>query len=420
MRQMKFAAAAAFATLIVAACGQEPAAPEPAPPPAAAQTSVTVFQGARLIPADGRAPIENGVLIIDGTTIVSAAEAGAVAIPEGATIIDAAGKTIMPAIYDTHVHLSDDRAGVVNDLIRRAAFGVGAAQSLGRDTDELIATRSELVPGGARYFSSGKGISGPEPGRPPGPTWVETEEEARETVRHLASVDVDMIKIWVDDRNGTVTKLSPELYTAIIDEAHMNGVPVIAHIYTMEDAKGLLNAGLDYFAHGVRDQDIDDETVALFQARPNMVLGANLPDRGVPTDLSFIQGIVPPDVYEAAQAENIEDAETQEFFGIQARNLNRLHDAGVTVVVGTDGNTPWAPHIEMEDMVASGLTPMEAIIAGTHNSAEFLGINGGVLAPGLDADFIVLNANPLDDITNTRMIDTVYLRGEEVDRSNYP
>lgn len=421
MRHMKFAAAAAFAAFFVTACGQEPAAPEPAPPPAPGpQTNVTVFQGARLITADGRAPIENGVLVIDGTTIVSAAAAGEVQIPDGATVIDVSGKTIMPAMVDMHTHLSADRAGVIRDIQRRAYWGIGATQSLGRDSDELIATRSEPIPNGGRYFSSGTGISGPEPGRPPGPIWVNTPEEGRETVRHLASVNVDMVKIWVDDRDGTVTKLSPEIYTAIIDEAHMNGLRVIAHIFDMADAKALLNAGIDAFAHGVRDQDIDDETVALFEAHPNVVLDPNLPDRGVMTDISWLQAALPPDTFAAVAEDNVDDPDAQEFFGIQSRNLKRLYDAGVTILMGTDGNTPWGPHTELEDMVISGVTPMDAIIAATHNSAEFLRMNAGVLAPTLDADFVILDANPLDDITNTRMISAVYLQGEEIDRSAYP
>jgi imidazolonepropionase-like amidohydrolase len=413
MRRMNLAAAAAIIGLSLTACEQQQQ-------PAAPTSTATVFEGARLIIGDGNAPIENGVLIIDGTTIVAAGAAGEVNVPDGATHVDLTGQYIMPAIYDTHVHLSGDRAGVVNDLIRRAVFGVGAAQSMGRDPDELIATRSDLIPGGARYFSAGRGITRPEPGRPEGIYWIETVEEGVAAVQHLASVDVDVIKIWVDDRNGQYDKLTPEMYGAIIEEANALNVRVMAHIYSEEDAKGLLRAGLPIFAHGIRDQDIDDETMGLFAANPDVVLSANLPDRGIPTDLSFLEGIVPADTLAAAQAENVEDAETQETFGIQARNLDRLHDAGVTVALGTDGNTPWAPHLELEDMVASGLTPMEAIIVGTHNSAELLGVNGGVLAPTMDADFLILDGDPLEDITNTRAISAVYLRGEEVDRSVYP
>ena len=98
-----------------------------------------------------------------------------------------------------------------------------------------------------------------------------------------------------------------------------------------------------------------------------------------------------------------------------------MSNAGVRLVLGTDGNSPWAPHAEMEDMVAAGLTPMQVIVAATRNGAQFLKLSDtGSLAPGLRADFIVLDANPLDDITNTRRISSVYLHGVEVDRKSYP
>ena len=214
-------------------------------------------------------------------------------------------------------------------------------------------------------------------------------------------------------------KLTPAMYAAIIEEANNLDVRVTAHIFNEEDAKGLLRAGLTAFAHGVRNQDIDDETVALFTER-RVDLVPNLPDRGVPTDLSFLEGVIPAETLATAQEENVNDADTQELFGIQSRNLGRLHAAGVPISLGTDGNTPWGPHIEIEDMVVSGLSPMDAIVAATRNSAEFLRMDSGTLEAGMSADLLILDANPLDDITNTRMISSVYLRGEEVDRSAYP
>jgi imidazolonepropionase-like amidohydrolase len=108
----------------------------------------------------------------------------------------------------------------------------------------------------------------------------------------------------------------------------------------------------------------------------------------------------------------------KDFHGIQARNLAKLNAAGVRIVMGTDGNRPWGPHEEMEDMVLAGMTPMQVIIAATRNGAEFLGLaDAGTLAAGKSADVIVLDANPLDDITNTRRISSVILRGVTVDRA---
>ena len=207
MRLMNLAAAAAVIGFSLSACEQQQeAAPEPAPVPT---STATVFEGARLIVGDGSAPIENGVIVIDGTDIVGAGAAGAVNIPEGAAHVDLTGKTVIPALVDTHVHLSGTIEGVRTDLLRRGYFGVSAAMSLGRDTNELIATRGDYIPGAARYFSSGRGITRPEPGRPEGVFWIESIEEGLAAVRELASVDVDIIKIWVDDRNGQYEKTNP-------------------------------------------------------------------------------------------------------------------------------------------------------------------------------------------------------------------
>jgi imidazolonepropionase-like amidohydrolase len=156
----------------------------------------------------------------------------------------------------------------------------------------------------------------------------------------------------------------------------------------------------------------------MFKQRPNLVLTPNLPDRGVKTDLSWLRASLPAAQLEKLEAANTDRPEAQRFFGIQARNLAKLNAAGVRITLGTDGNRPWAPHEEMADMVAAGMTPMQVIVAATRNSAEFLRIaDAGTLEAGKTADFIVLDANPLDDITNTRRISTVVLRGETIDRT---
>ena len=222
----------------------------------------------------------------------------------------------------------------------------------------------------------------------------------------------------MDDRSGQYDKLTPELYGAVIDEAHTRGMRVTAHIFSLEDAKGLLRAGIDAFAHGIRDQDVDDEVVALFKERPNVVLVPNLPGRGVAEDLSWVGDTIAPGELTELQARFIDRPEAQESFSIQARNLERLNREGVTIALGTDGNSSWGPHLELADMVATGMTSHEVIVAATSNSAEFLGLSQlGTIATGKDADFVILNANPLDDIRNTRRIESVYIRGIEVDRA---
>ena len=397
---------------LVSACS----APETEQAPAL--TNVTVFEGARVLVGDGGV-IENAILVVDDDRLVAIGGAGSVEVPAGAARVDLSGRTVMPAIIDTHVHLRETRDELVEDLQRKAYYGVGVVLSLGRGSSDMaFQVRDEVIPNAARYRTVGRGITAPEPGRTEIPFWISTEEEARTAVQELAPRNVDMVKIWVDDRNGQFEKLTPALYGAVIDEAHQQGLRVTAHVYTLEDAKGLLRAGLDAFAHGIRDMDVDDEVVELFAERPTVVLVPNLPNPGVATDLSWLSGTIPPDELQQMQERSVDRPAAQEAFGIQARNLARLSAEGVTIGFGTDGGAGWSPHAEMEDMVRAGMTPADVIVAATRNSADLLALDDlGTLEAGKSADFVVLGANPLDDITNTRRIVDVYLRGTAVDRA---
>ncbi|TMH89206.1 MAG: hypothetical protein E6H42_17745 [Betaproteobacteria bacterium] len=397
---------AAFAAVVLLAGSAVPAS-----------AKVVAYEGARLIVGDGRV-IENATLVVDGAKIAQAGAAGEVRVPAGAARVNLSGKTLMPMIIDTHTHLSSKREDLLRDLRARAYFGVSAALSLGLDGFALLDVRKQALPGAARFFSAGRGITMPEPGRTTAPFWVTSAAEGRKAVDEDAAHKVDIVKIWVDTRDGKYQKLSPEIYGAIIDEAHKRGLRVIAHLFDLEDAKGLVRARIDAFAHGVRDKDIDDEFVALWKAHPNLVLTPNLPDRGVKVDLGWLRPGLSPEEFAKLEKANVDNPKAQAFYGIQARNLARLNAAGARIVLGTDGNKPWGPHDEMQDMVVAGMTPAQVIVAATRNGAEFLRIaDAGTLQAGKSGDFIVLDANPLDDISNTRRISQVILRGASVDRS---
>jgi dihydroorotase-like cyclic amidohydrolase len=169
-----------------------------------AHADVTAFEGARLILGNGSV-VENGTLIIDGSKIVQTGQG--VAVPAGATRVNLAGKTVMPAIIDSHVHLSANRERLVRDLKQRGYWGVGAAMSMGTDNLELMPMRNEVIPGAARFLSAGRGITRKEPMRPT--FQIETEEEGRKAVRDNAALGVQIIKVWVDDREGKVQKVTP-------------------------------------------------------------------------------------------------------------------------------------------------------------------------------------------------------------------
>jgi len=390
--------------------------------PASGQAPVTAFEGARIIVGDGSQVIEKGTIVVNGTTIQ--AIGANVQVPAGAQRVNLAGKTVMPMILDTHIHAPATREQMIRDLRRRAYWGIGAAMSMGTDTTDVVfKVRDETknMPGTARLLTAGRGVTGIEKGREPAAYWVGTVAEARKVVQENAAKRPDIIKIWVDDRDNTVPKLTPELYGAIIDEAHKAKIRVTAHIFDLEDGKGLLKANVDAFAHSVRDRDVDQEFLSMMKQRPNVTVNPNLPSPGKMWDIAWLQGKIPADEYAGVQKANVNDPKQADMYGIQARNLKKLSDQGARIVLGTDGNIPWAPHQEMEAMAMAGMTPMQVIVAATGRAAEFLRITDtGTLQAGKNADLIVLDANPLDNITNTRRINAVYQRGQMVNRSAYP
>ena len=407
----------------------------------APSTGPVLFEGLRLIAGDGRPAIENAAFLVEGARITQVGTRGSVRKPDGATVVDLKGSTVMPAIVDAHSHLgyTDARTGdtssvhytrdnLLDHLRRYAYFGIAATLSMGLDRGELpYELRAMPVDGTALFRTAGRGIAMPNAG-PNALYWrdapygITTESEGRQAVRELAAKKVDVVKIWVDDRNKTVTPLPPSLYRPIIEEAHNRGLRVMAHVYYLADAKELLRAGIDGFAHGIRDLEVDDEIMGLFKARPQVFVIPNLPDTPpVGNDLVWLSETLPPSQIQALKRVAATSLGRPRLFDVQARSLKKLTAAGVRIAFGTDAGIGapygWSSSTAMADMVTAGMTPMQVIVAATRTSAEVLKLDQlGTLAAGKSADFIVLNANPLDNITNTRRISQVYLRGRAIDR----
>ena len=445
--------------VIALACALTASACSPRPEAQAPPASVTVFEGARLITGDGSPPIENAAFIIEDTRFTRVGRNGDVEVPSGAARVDLTGKTVMPAMIDVHSHLgfldmSDSsmskdhftRENLTDHLERYAYHGFAAVCSFGTDMGDLpFQMREEIIKNAALYRTVGRGLaypgSGPaDPSRNDVPYAVTTEEEARAAVRDLAPSKPDFVKIWVDDRNGTRQKLTPPLFRAAADEARKLGFQSVAHVFDLADAKELLKAGVEGFTHMVRDQPVDEEFLRLLKKRPNvwftpnlggmnreLQTGSNGSGRPRWADEPMLYETITRDVVQRrldrmARTPAGTGANPGRVWDLQ--NTERLKNAGVRLVLGSDAagdSNRWiglTAHMELENFVAAGFTPSEAIVAATRAAAEVLRLNQlGTVAAGKSADFIVLDANPLDDIANTKRIAKVYLRGHEIDRA---
>ena len=441
---------AVFVALLVATAGLTSAAQAPAPP-----GTPILFEGARLIAGDGNTPLENSAFLVENGRFTRVGRRGELQPPPGAARVDLTGKTVIPALIDAHSHIgymkdltsgpqNYTRDNILDHMRRFAYFGVAASQAMGSDFGEMpFALRDEILAGrfpeAARFLSAGRGLAPIEEISPANMRHsafpVTTVEGARAAVQELVPRKVRIVKTWVDDRGGAVKKLAPELYKAIIDEAHRNGLRVAVHATGLQDAKDLLRAGIDIFAHMI--SDVDDELVALFRQHPNTVVLTAL---GGPRRTIYAPWLNPPhpliaETVSPAQVRRLQDrlgrtpadeqARGREAWERLARGIVKLNAAGVTIGVGTDGGGQqgdqfigWTMHTEVENMVAAGMTPSQVIVAATRTSAQILGLDDlGTVAPGKSADFVVLDANPLDDITNTRRINRVYMRGKELPRA---
>jgi imidazolonepropionase-like amidohydrolase len=402
--------------------------------PAADTAPRRAFVGARLWDGSGRPAVDGAVIVVRSGRIESVGGA----VPRDAERVDLRGRFVMPGLVNAHGHVGETRGlrsgpelytrdNVLEQLALYARYGVTTVVSLGGDRDEGFKVRDEQETTAldrARLHVAGRVVD------------ATTPEEARAQVAALALQKPDWVKIRVDDNLGTTPKMTPAVYRAVIEEAHRRRLRVAAHIFYMEDARGLLEAGVDYLAHSVRDQDVPPDFVAAVAKRaipfcPTLMREVSTfvygDEPAFFADPFFLKDADPAVVTELKAADRREKvrsspaaARYREALAVARRNLKALAGAGVPIVMGTDTGPParfqgYFEHEELRLMVESGLTPAQALFAATGGAARALGLSGvGRLEPGAWADFVVLKADPLADINNTRSIEAVFVAGNRV------
>jgi imidazolonepropionase-like amidohydrolase len=394
-----------------------------------------VFRNARVIDGDGKVLTARGNVVVQDGKIVSVA--GAVQ-PITAESIDLAGKTIIPGLVNAHGHVADTQglqsgaqfyteANLVAQLKRYASYGVTTVVSLGGDGPAGFALRDRNDQPGldrARIFVAGPVIT------------AATPEAARKEVDRVAAMKPDVIKIRVDDNLGATTKMPLEVARAVIEQAKTHNLRVAAHIFYLEDAKALVRAGAALIAHSVRDLPVDDELIGLLKER-NVCVCPTL-TREVSTfvyerepdffrDPFFLKG-ADRAVLDALrdpkrQAQMRESKSAQRYkaaLEVAIDNIRRLFDAGVPLASGTDTGPParfqgYFEHLELELLTRAGLTPAPILAMATGGAAQCSKLSGlGFLRPGHWADFVVLTGNPLEDIRQTKTIESVWIAGRRV------
>lgn len=396
------------------------------------------YVGATLIDGTASPPVSNAVIIVEAGRISAVGTAQQVEIPNTATRVDISGRYVIPGLINAHGHVGDTKglqsgqyseANVLDQLRLYARYGITTVASLGDDREAGVRVRDAQAVTSlnrARLFVAGTVVTG------------ETPDEAVAVVESNAAMGVDFIKFRVDDNLGTTSKMKPEVYRAIIAKADELGIPVATHVYYLDDTKDLVRSGIDFVAHSVRDQPVDDELVTLLREAgacycPTLTRElSTFVYESEPEFFSdpFFLAEADPDVLTAlldpSRQERVrQDRAAQQYKAAleQAkRNLLTVAEGGVRIAMGTDTGPParfqgYFEHLEMAMMAEAGMSSAAIIRAATGDAASCLGLsNIGTLRVGNWADFIVLGADPMTDIRNTRSIEDVYIAGNRVQR----
>jgi imidazolonepropionase-like amidohydrolase len=406
---------------------------------ASATSRAKAFVGARVIDGTDRPPIDNATILVSDGKVQSVAPAARAQVPADAERILLQGKTVIPGLVNAHGHVGNTEgmeqghysaANVARDLKTYAAYGVTTVYSLGDDQAAgIIARDQQRTPAlnRARLFVAGPVLD------------PKSIDEARTLVDQNVAMKVDIIKIRVDDNLGTTQKMRPEVYKAVIDEAHKKGMRVAVHLFYLDDAKALLDAGADFVAHSVRDSDVDEPFIAMLKRRdvcycPTLMREVSTftyestpPWFSDPLFLKHADARTVETLKQPARQEQMKNSRSAQRYKagleVASRNLKKLSDAGVKIAMGTDTGPParfqgYFELMELEMMAKAGLTPQKVLAAATRDAARCMKLDRevGTLEANKWADFVVLDADPLADIANVKRISAVYVAGNAVAR----
>lgn len=415
-----------------------------------------LFQNASLIIGDGSV-LTNHDLLIENGLIVSLGEN--LPPPDTGLVVDLHGKWVMPALIDAHAHLgfqsrqswgadNYDLENLTDNLEQYAYYGFGAVFSAGSDPAEIaqLLTATVRSRNNLPEFLYAAGLA--PPGEGPNNQFLEQTsqvqartgyqvlygvtdpESARQTVTDLALKGFEFLKIWVDDRGGSQTKLAPEIYRAVAQHAGEAGLKVFVHQQSASDMLDLISAGVDGFLHGRIGRDFTDGLIERAVQSdvfviPNLGLG-ELRREAIGED-QFLTPFLSQGLRESLSASEIRQMQPERDATNESEliaGFARIEAGDLDLVLGTDaGAVPGHPfgytgHRELEIYVRLGMSPMDALRSATSLAAKHLGLRGlGLLEPGKQASLLILNSDPTSDIRNTRDIHSVYLNGQRVDRS---
>jgi len=422
---------------------------------AAPQASVKALVGGRIIDGFGGEPIENGVIVVEGERIVAMGSEAEVEIPGGAEIISTEGMSVLPGLWDMHVHLmivghSDydhwDRTypAVFRDVIMPAAArqllhaGVTSARDLGAPLEDSLAVREAIASGemeGPTLYISGPFIQHePYPGTELFRWGVDGVEDARAKVRRLAEAGVDVIKL-IDQDQMTMAEVQ-----AVVDEAHAHGLPVVAHAHRPEEIRRGIAAGVDNFEHtGLGTMpEYPDDVWELIKGRANtlywtptitpLLLYEYTRDNPERIDDERWHEGLPEEIVDDIRA-SLEDLQRLPYYQLMPirrptlpRKIQQLREAGVVMLIGTDSGVPLTFHSdstwrEIDYWVRDfGFDVMEAIRAATYWPSVMMGVSDdvGTLAEGKVADIIAVRGDVLRYPSLLQDVDLVLHRGRRV------